>query len=773
MQSSVFSELPERRAHRHVRLDRTPARRLAVDRPLLFEEVAEFCPAGIVIIGRSGRIRYSNRRAQRMVGLDPRHCQRPELSASRWQVTDFDGRPQADEDLIFSRIMKTGVALDDMEHAVLRADGTRIYLRISGQPIFKPDGSLQQVIFTMVDVSAVVHASQALRASERRFASTLEHAPIGMATVSLEGQFTMVNQALCRITGYDREALQKLTFHEITYPDDLQGDLDRIRDLLAGTIDGYQMEKRYVRQDGGLVWIRLSVSLARDDHGAPLHYISQIEDITEQRRAQQRIRASEERQRLVLDNVVDYAIYMLDQGGCITMWNPGCERVTGYAEEEILGQHTSRFYPPEAVREGDPANHLAQAESEGRREYEGWRMRKDGSRFWANVVLTALRGEDRTLRGFCQVMRDLTATRRIELELRERKERLEQSMRLLQQQNREISEVSELSNLLQSCVQSKEIFTPIRRYCRSLFPGCAGALYVMHDSRNSLECVASWDIDTDTTVLFEPLDCWALRRGQLHQMSNEDDLRCSHVPESLTRDTLCVPMMAQSEILGMLHLQPNTAIDALASEEQLEARRKLAEMVSERIGMAIANLRLREKLRAQSIRDPLTRLFNRRYLEESLLRELAQAERSGDEVALLMLDLDHFKRYNDSHGHEAGDAALVAAAEALVSRCRTSDIVCRYGGEELVMVLPRTTLEQAQLRAEDARAAVAAAAVTSRGRSLPGVTISVGVAVYPRHTADFQSLLAAADRALYGAKQAGRNRVHIAPAVPANQPAAA
>jgi diguanylate cyclase (GGDEF)-like protein/PAS domain S-box-containing protein len=762
MTSSVFAETTERRAHSRVRLDRARARLSGTGTPLLFEEVAEYCPAGIVVSDPRGRITYANRRAQGMIELDGERYLHPDYRPPDWHITDFDDQVLPPERLIFNRVLQSSTALDDVEHGLLRQDGSRIYLRISGQPVFESDGALRHIIFTMVDASAGVRAARALRESEQRFASALEYAPIGMATVSLDGRFMLVNQALCRIVGYEKEELQKLTFQEITYPDDLQDDLDHIQGLLAGTVLSYQMEKRYVRKDGGLVWIRLSVSLVRDEHGQPLYFISQIEDVTERRQAQQRIRISEERQRLMLDSVVDYAIFMLDPGGCITMWNPGCQRVTGYAEEQIVGRHLSRFYVPEQAREGAPAEHLSAAESDGRREDEGWRLRSDGSRFWANNVLTALRAEDRSLRGFCLVIRDLTATRRAELELRERKERLEQSMRLLQQQNREISEVSELSNLLQSCVQTKEIYTPIRRYCRSLFPGCAGALYVMQSSHNSLECVAHWDTDQPPAVLFEPQDCWALRRGQLHQMSNEDDLRCSHVPETLTRDTLCVPMMAQGEILGMLHLQPNTAIDALASEEQLEARRKLAEMVTERIGMAIANLRLREKLRAQSIRDPLTRLFNRRYLEETLLRELAQAERSGTEIALLILDLDHFKRYNDSHGHEAGDAALVAAADALLGICRASDIVCRYGGEELVVVLPRTGLEQARQRAEDARQAVALAAVSSRGRKLPSVATSIGIAIFPQHGADYQSLLAAADQALYAAKQAGRNCVRVA-----------
>lgn len=647
-----FLETPERRAHRHVRLDRTARRTLqATATPLLFEEVADECPAGIVVIDAAGRIRYTNRRTREMIGLEAEEYHSRDYDSPQWNVTDFNDQPQREEDLIFARVMREGRAIDDVEHAVQRQDGTRIYLRISGQPVLDADGKMQQVIFTMMDVSPAVHAQRAreaaehdLRRSERRFASALEHAPIGMAMVSPEGRFVLVNQALCNIVGYKKEELEQLTFQDITHKDDLEADLAYVNELLTSDRNSYQMQKRYIHRDRRTVWTRLSVSLVRDESGRPLHFIAQIEDITQSRRA--------------------------------------------------------------------------------------------------------------------------------DLELREGKERLEYGLKQLQTQNREISALGELSGLLQACLRMEEIYTPVRRFCRNLFQGCAGALYLMQPSRNHMECMIHWDADTDPELLFAPQECWALRRGQLHAQCNEDDQRCAHIPASNPRDSLCIPMMAQSEILGMLNLQPRPALDAYLAEEQLERRQQLAIMVAERIGMAIANLRLRETLRAQSIRDPLTQLFNRRYLEESLPRELAQSQRSGQPLALLMIDVDHFKNFNDSHGHEAGDAALLAIATTLQSKCRGSDILCRYGGEELVMALSNTTETQALRRAEEARLAVAATPAHVRGRTLPPATISIGIALCPSHAVSESGLLHAADNALYQAKARGRNRVAVA-AEPGsvNQPA--
>jgi diguanylate cyclase (GGDEF)-like protein len=163
-------------------------------------------------------------------------------------------------------------------------------------------------------------------------------------------------------------------------------------------------------------------------------------------------------------------------------------------------------------------------------------------------------------------------------------------------------------------------------------------------------------------------------------------------------------------------------------------------------------------LHTQAVTDPLTRLLNRRYLSEFLPREVIRARRKGDSLAVLMIDLDHFKRFNDSFGHDAGDLVLKEVAQLLMAHIRGSDIACRYGGEEFVLVLPDTTLEGARRRAEEIGAAVRELKLSLRGKPLGPTTVSIGVGLLPDHVASPEALIRVADEAMYGAKKAGRDR---------------
>jgi diguanylate cyclase (GGDEF)-like protein len=181
------------------------------------------------------------------------------------------------------------------------------------------------------------------------------------------------------------------------------------------------------------------------------------------------------------------------------------------------------------------------------------------------------------------------------------------------------------------------------------------------------------------------------------------------------------------------------------------------------MALALANLRLRESLRNQSIRDPLTGLFNRRYMQESLEREIHRANRDQSPIGVVMIDLDHFKNFNDTFGHPAGDALLRALAHLLQSHVRGEDIACRYGGEEFALILPHTSLDVTWQRAELLREKFKHLQPLHDGQVLGSITLSVGVAVYPAHGANGEAVLQAADSALYRAKHSGRDRAVTAP----------
>jgi diguanylate cyclase (GGDEF)-like protein len=219
---------------------------------------------------------------------------------------------------------------------------------------------------------------------------------------------------------------------------------------------------------------------------------------------------------------------------------------------------------------------------------------------------------------------------------------------------------------------------------------------------------------------------------------------------------MCIPMMAQSEALGMLHLMHPDSM------KMTESRQRLAVTMSEHIAMALSNLRLHETLRSQSIRDPLTGLFNRRFMEESLELEMRRAARNQRPLGMIMMDLDHFKYFNDTFGHEAGDLLLKELGKLLRSNIRGEDIACRYGGEEFTLILPEGNSAVTRQRAEFFKEAIQRLDVHYRGIPLGRVTASMGVAVFPDHGRTAQELVEAADKALYHSKNAGRDRVTLA-----------
>jgi diguanylate cyclase (GGDEF)-like protein len=202
----------------------------------------------------------------------------------------------------------------------------------------------------------------------------------------------------------------------------------------------------------------------------------------------------------------------------------------------------------------------------------------------------------------------------------------------------------------------------------------------------------------------------------------------------------------------------------------LEAKQRLAVAIAENLSLALANLKLRESLQNQAIHDPLTGLYNRRYLEETMDRELHRARRQETQLGVVMIDLDHFKDFNDTFGHAAGDALLSALANVITTGIRADDIACRYGGEEFLLIMPGASLETTRERADNLSQAVRNLQVKYQDQLLQSTTISLGVAIFPDHGLTAEEVIAAADAALYRAKQAGRDRVEIARF---NSPAAA
>jgi len=347
----------------------------------------------------------------------------------------------------------------------------------------------------------------------------------------------------------------------------------------------------------------------------------------------------------------------------------------------------------------------------------------------------------------------------INLNLQQLNQQLARQVDELESLHDELVRVSEIVDFLRACETVAEAQGVIAELLQPLFPNTSGAILPIDRLSNLVETVASWGKTLNSIPAFSCDRCWALRRGTIHEGKKIfPSLYCQHVQQTSELEaTLCVPMIARGETVGLLYL-------SFQQEKDLTERiKRLAKIVAKQVALAFADLQLQENLQNQSCRDSLTGLFNRRYLEESSLRELKRAAREEKPIGVIMLDIDHFKDFNDLFGHEAGDAVLREIGLLLKKMSRESDIACRYGGEEMTLILPDASKENASLKAEQIRQAIKNLRLQYGEELLSSITVSLGVACFPEDGENWDDLLRAADRALYLAKNQGRDRVVSSP----------
>jgi diguanylate cyclase (GGDEF)-like protein/PAS domain S-box-containing protein len=460
----------------------------------------------------------------------------------------------------------------------------------------------------------------------------------------------------------------------------------------------------------------------------------------------------------VLDNFPD-GIFFKDAEGRFTRINPAlAQRLELEDPAEAIGKTDADFFDAEhaeSVRNDEQEVMSSGQPILNKEKLESSEMLGDA---WVSTSRFPLRDVDDGMVGTFGIARDLTGRKYTEQALENANKQLTGWVAELETRGQEMILLSEMGELLQTCLNEEEAQKVINRYAEQLFGSMSGTLALMKASRNFVESVATWGESQSSESIFPPDHCWALRRGHVqHGVPGDAHVRCIHVTKELHGSYLCVPMMAQGEAIGVLHL----SFDVQSLDFRPDQKR-LASTFAERVGLALANLRLREALRLQSVRDPLTGLFNRRYMEESLEREIRRAARKNKSVGAIMVDLDHFKRFNDTFGHEAGDMLLREFGNLARAKTRKEDIACRYGGEEFLIIMPEATLENTQRRAEELREAVKHLELTSGGRPIGMVTASLGVAAFPDHAQTVEALVRVADAALYEAKHSGRDRVLVA-----------
>ncbi len=420
-------------------------------------------------------------------------------------------------------------------------------------------------------------------------------------------------------------------------------------------------------------------------------------------------------------------------------------RMHGYTVEELVGKDLGIFAPAE-LRQPMSVEQIAQMEHLR----ESVNIRKNGTIFPVKLMSDIVKdgaGQPLAIVTTCE---DITEHKRTE--------------RKLQEHARELTLLNQMSVLLQACDSEEETYKVIMGICKKLFPADAGCLCILNPTKAAMEVVDFWGEPPHTAACVTSASSSLSQDSDSHLNCEDFGVLCPHQIYCPYYECLSAPIVASGEILGLLSLcfvqhEPDKLDDE--HDEHVASKQVVLNRIVEHYALLLTNLRLREKLKIEAIRDPLTGLYNRRYMKDALEREARRAERRNTSVGIIMLDIDHFKNFNDNYGHKVGDVVLRELGAFLLKHVRGEDIACRYGGEEFLVILPEATLETATQRAEELRLGVKQLRAAFRAKSFQ-ITASFGVAAFPDRGTEIMHALYQADDALYQAKSRGRDQVVIA-----------
>ncbi|HPF87612.1 MAG TPA: diguanylate cyclase, partial [Candidatus Limiplasma sp.] len=593
--------------------------------------------------------------------------------------------------------------------------------------------------------------------TDSRYQELFSTVPVGITVTDYAGHILLSNNAIKELLGYNADELKDMSVRDFYYAlSDRQELLALTRKL--GNVRNFETCLRH--KNGSEVTVLINMDTI-EFNGRKDMLLTSIRDISHLKKVKDELVKERDFSNAIL-NTAATLIVVLDRTGVITRFNRACEQISGYSFDEINGTHLweTEFFDP-VITQTQIDKLLSEAYPSI---YESNIVSKTGEKHFVSWTFAAMRNSDDHVEYIIATGIDISQRKKAEDELQKANVTLASQIKELQGRTEEMNQLNELGELLQSCQTTAEASAISARYIKQLCPDSHGALYLINSSRNLAEAAEMWGEPALTQQVFEPLNCWAIRRGRQHLIDRQHPgLLCGHITGPETGQYLCVPLTVNGEAIGVLHMNsiPTDEQEA-AGVAYTDHKTQLVRMIAEHIALALSNLKLRETLRQQSIRDALTGLYNRRYMEETLERELIRAQRENKSVGFIMFDIDHFKTFNDLAGHDGGDALLRELGVYLNTYTRGGDIVCRYGGEEFLAVLPGANAEEARQRAEQMRKDVSEMLVYHLGKALAKCTISLGVSAYPDNGQTSKVLLKAADDALYRAKNEGRNRVVVA-----------
>ncbi|MFK7927258.1 MAG: diguanylate cyclase [Myxococcota bacterium] len=574
-----------------------------------------------------------------------------------------------------------------------------------------------------------------------------------IALATGDGYLQWLNPAWTRVLGWSAQELTSKPYVDFVHPADLASTKSEAGAVLK---EGHttRFENRYRCKDGTYRWLSWNSTV----RGEGIIFCI-VRDVT--------LRHEQERERRVRMQMLELAETLSGVGN----WRADLEQGTVFWSRVVFDIHGRELalgtptldraieaYHPEdrdAVR-----NHLERA------------LHETGEFTFRLRIVRENDGAIRTVSSSGQVQyddegqpteivgvfQDITDIASAEHELRTVNTHLTQRMAELEARSAMTARMSELGDLLQSAVDVEECKEVLQVSLPQVFNGLSGTLYLRDPETGTQSKAVDWGPLEGDWRDADPSVCWAVRRGATHVVDAAGVLRCRHL-SGVSLGTRCVPMMAQGQLVGLLVLAAGTQ----AQEDALATVGDFSSNVADQIALGIANVRLRERLRHQSLRDQLTGLHNRRFFDGWMAKQLSQVRRSAGTLGIAVIDIDHFKRFNDSHGHIAADRMLIGFARLLEQSLRAEDVVCRWGGEEFVVAMPGAESEAVKGVIQRIQAALSQLEVLGdNGIPVPPPTVSAGVASFPWSASQQNQLLFCADQALFRAKEAGRNCVIVA-----------
>lgn len=700
-------------------------------------------PFGVALIDTQFRIVNANHTLCRMLGYEEQ-----EMLSLRIQDIAQDLGACAH---LIEQVLDAVVPALKIEGQFLKKNKETFWVQITASAITEEHSGRKCCVLAIEDIGARKWAELAMQTEKQLLERLINSSLDGIFAFDRDGFFTVWNPGMERIFGISaQEALGRPVFQACPFLKELGEDVNFAAALKGNRI--ISRDKPYsipgTNKQGYFEGYYGPMLNARD--GEVIGGLAIIRDVTERRLAEEAKQASEHRYRELFENAYEM-VYTLDMDGSITSINKAAERITGYARDEALQMKFSQFVAPEFQQNAQRMIDQ-QIANEAPITQEIDILAKDGRRVTLEVSNRLIFQQGKPV-GIQGIARDITERKRTEEALQQANKKLEAWVEDLEQRTHDMTLLSEMGDILRACLTTEEVYEVIVRVAQEVFPVLGGALYVIGPLRNIVEAVAEWGDASNLELTFAPDECWALRRGRVHCVEDTSvGLLCRHLHAPLPKGYMCVPMMAQSEAVGILHLtQPEDA-------QMPKSKQRLAMAMAEHLAMALSNLRLHETLRNQSIRDQMTGLFNRSFMEESLELELRRAGRTQNPLSVIMLALDNFQELTDSYGLDAGDSILRRTGMLLQANVRKGDIACRFSGQTFILILPQAGLEVGRQRAETLLELVRTLEVKNQSELVGHISASVGLAVYPNNGQTVEALIRSVEAALNRAKVSGGNR---------------